>query len=49
MNTKEELEIHIEQLRSKMYDASESKLNQDKVIKISQELDLYLNKLKETE
>lgn len=32
-----------------MYDAFESKLNHDKVVKISQELDLYLNKLRETE
>ncbi|WP_199860677.1 Spo0E family sporulation regulatory protein-aspartic acid phosphatase [Oceanobacillus damuensis] len=49
MNTKEELEMQVEQLQSRLYDASESKLNYDKIIKISRELDSAKNKLENLE
>ncbi|MBP2078667.1 aspartyl-phosphate phosphatase Spo0E family protein [Oceanobacillus polygoni] len=49
MDNRRQLELRIEQLRVKMYHAFESNLNYDKVIEISQELDILLNKLENLE
>ncbi|WP_081498493.1 aspartyl-phosphate phosphatase Spo0E family protein [Oceanobacillus massiliensis] len=49
MNTKEKIETQVELLRAKMYNASESKLQNQQIIKISQELDVLLNKLEQIE
>ncbi|MHA6250315.1 Spo0E family sporulation regulatory protein-aspartic acid phosphatase [Oceanobacillus sp. CAU 1775] len=45
MDQRNELEIQIEQLRKKMYEAYESRADYDIIVEISTKLDHLLNKL----
>ncbi|WP_249869550.1 aspartyl-phosphate phosphatase Spo0E family protein [Oceanobacillus saliphilus] len=45
MAPRKSLEVQVEQLRNKMYEAYKNNESYDRIIKISQELDRLLNRL----